>query len=175
MQSLREKLTAVNFLSVAMGQGVRYPAAQRSLKEIFMHWINRLLGKKEEPPRFEVPLMPEQSISIIGDIHGRDDLLSRMVELLDKEQLDHWVFVGDYVDRGPTSAEVLTRLMTPEGAGGQVICLMGNHEKMMLDFLDHPIERGRRWLRNGGDRTMESFGVLDATEKSSDDQLHAAP
>jgi serine/threonine protein phosphatase 1 len=85
----------------------------------------------------------------------------------------HLIFVGDYVDRGDNSAAVLTRLQALEAAGqGQVICLKGNHEAMLLDFLDQPEAKGRRWLKNGGLQTLASFGVRGS---GADFQaLHAA-
>jgi serine/threonine protein phosphatase 1 len=67
----------------------------------------------------------------------------------------HILFVGDYIDRGEESAGVIEMLMNMP----QATCLMGNHERMCLDFLDNPEERGGRWLRNGGLQTVASYGV----------------
>jgi len=101
--------------------------------------------------------MPDRPVAIVGDIHGRLDLLDAMlakIEIAAPEAM--LIFVGDYVDRGPDSCAVLARLraLVP-----QPICLRGNHEAMMLEFLDMPIERGGRWLRNGGVETLASFGI----------------
>lgn len=69
------------------------------------------------------------------------------------------VVLGDMIDRGLESAGVLAHLRDLEsGLPGNVACLMGNHERMMLDFLDDP-ERGARWLRAGGRATLGSFGL----------------
>ncbi len=135
------------------------------------------------------PLAPEpdRPLYLIGDVHGRADLLQRLFDLIDADQaaagLQHplAVFLGDYIDRGPDSRRVLQSLQAmqrhlgadPE-AEGEMLCLMGNHERMMLDFLDSPVEIGPRWLRNGGVQTLESFGLDGVTEDAHPDVLEAA-
>lgn len=108
-------------------------------------------------PRSEVPLV------IIGDIHGRFDLLRTLLARLQQNQnaqtLRH-IFVGDLIDRGSQSANVLdivraNVMLEPE----RFICLMGNHERMMLDFLKDPEARGQRWFNAGGIETLVSFGI----------------
>ncbi len=111
------------------------------------------------------PPQPASHVYAVGDIHGCADLVEPMLEALDAD-IDardaddaHLVFLGDYIDRGPDSARVLKILRKLEALyPGRVICLMGNHERMMLDFLDTP-KKGLRWLRNGGHTTMGSFGL----------------
>ena len=107
------------------------------------------------------PIAPEQPFVAIGDIHGRADLLLQIDRLIEA-RFPNWpvVFLGDYVDRGDRSREVLELLMSvsPEGTP-PVTALMGNHEQMMLDFLDDPATAGPRWLRNGGLQTLASFGI----------------
>jgi serine/threonine protein phosphatase 1 len=107
-----------------------------------------------DPPRSEGPLCA------IGDIHGRSDLLARALEAASGQV----ICVGDYVDRGADSAGVLRML-----AGRKdVICLMGNHEEMMLDFLDDPARAGPRWLHFGGVETLASFGIRAPGKPGSD-------
>jgi len=97
-------------------------------------------------------ISPERELVVIGDIHGRMDLLCRALEQAKGAQV---VCVGDYVDRGPESAGVLRLLQEcPE-----VLCLHGNHEDMLLRFLDDPTDRNARWFKHGGDTTLESFGI----------------
>jgi serine/threonine protein phosphatase 1 len=115
---------------------------------------------------FEAPSTP-RAFAAIGDIHGRADLLEKLLAQLDPGLV---VCVGDYVDRGDQSAEVLRLLR----ARPDIICLKGNHEEMLLDFLARPETHGRRWLRNGGLQTLASFGVAGLTETSRDDHLLAA-
>ena len=109
---------------------------------------------------------PERATYIIGDIHGRNDLLELLLGLVDAHiggsgsTEPSLVFVGDYVDHGPESAETLARLRELTRDFPQnVTCLMGNHERMLLDFLDDPVTRGPRWLRAGGAATLHSFRV----------------
>lgn len=97
------------------------------------------------------PPDPGGPIGIVGDIHGCDDLLGRLLSRLDGQI----VCVGDYIDRGERSAAVLDRLI----ARPDIVCLRGNHEDMLLGFLDDPEGRGPRWLRYGGLQTLASFGV----------------
>ena len=97
-------------------------------------------------------ISPERELVVIGDIHGRMDLLCRALEQAQGAQV---VCVGDYVDRGPESAGVLRLLQEcPE-----VLCLGGNHEDMLLRFLDNPNDHNAGWLKHGGDTTLESFGL----------------
>jgi serine/threonine protein phosphatase 1 len=109
---------------------------------------------------------PDQQTYVIGDIHGRADLLEQMLELIDAHiggtlaTNPKLVFVGDYIDLGPDSLAVLERVRElHESFPENVVCLMGNHERMLLDFLDDPATRGPRWLRAGAAETLRSFGV----------------
>ncbi len=113
---------------------------------------------------------PRQPVAVVGDIHGRADLLERMLELLRREAPDALpLFAGDHVDRGPDSRAVLERLR----ALPRALCLRGNHEAMMLDFLDAPAEAGGRWLRNGGLATLESFGIALSAQPSHEALMRA--
>src|SRR5262249_9111131 len=100
----------------------------------------------------------------IGDIHGRSDLLDRVHALINADLQEdpvpsaHVVYLGDYIDRGPDSYGVLERL-----AGGQfsrqATLLSGNHEQMLLQFLEDE-SAGFAWQRLGGLETMLSYGVI---------------
>lgn len=115
-----------------------------------------------DPPR------PETTFSVIGDVHGRIDLLERLVpKLPDTKTI---ICVGDLIDRGEHSAEVLRFVRDHP----RMKSIMGNHEAMLLDFLKDPQNRGRRWLRYGGLQTLASFGVADVTETSGGAALLAA-
>ncbi len=69
------------------------------------------------------------------------------------------VLIGDVVDRGPQSAEVLTMLYGLQRQNSRVIVLLGNHEEAMLQALDGDPDALRRWLAVGGDATLASFGI----------------
>ena len=107
----------------------------------------------------EGPLAPAGPMQVVGDVHGRLDLLRLILDARDPDL--PLICVGDYIDRGEQSAGVLRLL-----AEGPHVCLMGNHEAMMLDFLDAPEAAGQRWLRNGGLQTLASFGVAGVTVTS---------
>lgn len=117
----------------------------------------RTLARGRRPPA-DAP-RPEMPFLAVGDIHGRADLLAELQARM-AAGYARWpvVFLGDYVDRGPDSRRVLDLLMAQTAAGGAT-CLMGNHERMMLDFLHDPAGCGRLWLHNGGAATVASFDV----------------
>ncbi len=102
-------------------------------------------------------------VCVIGDLHGRLDLLERMLDTItDRPNATEarLVFVGDMIDRGPNSAGVLRCLHRLSVQAPQTfICLMGNHERMMLDFLDDPLRNGPKWIAAGGAETLTSFGL----------------
>lgn len=125
---------------------------------------------------FDTPLAPTSAFVAIGDVHGRDDLLVQLLERIrTKAPGMPIVLVGDYVDRGPDSAGVLTRVRKLSLDDREnVVALKGNHEAMMLDFIDFPAKSGRGWMVNGGDRTLESFGIPAPGDAPSDDALIAA-
>ena len=124
---------------------------------------------------------PDRPLFVVGDLHGCHDLMLRAMEQIDGESArlgadaSGVVFLGDYVDRGEQSRQVLEELMAVQAAlPDQVTCLTGNHEKMLLDFLDRPAERGRRFLRYGGLQTLASFGVGGVSERASPAQIETA-
>lgn len=107
-----------------------------------------------------------ERIYAIGDIHGRYDLLQLLIERIGEHSRAlppvralYIVLIGDLVDRGPQSAEVLAMLYDLQRRNGDVIVLLGNHEEAMLQALDGDIDALRRWLKVGGDTTLASFGV----------------
>ena len=111
------------------------------------------------------PPQPKDTFVAVGDLHGCSDLLNMLGLMIEKQYFGYpVVFLGDYVDRGENTRRVLDLLMrsSPDGPH-PVTCLMGNHEKMLLDFLDDPARAARPWLRNGGLQTLASFGVAPAS------------
>ena len=103
----------------------------------------------------------------VGDIHGALHKLESLVARC----RDHaggrptrFVFLGDYIDRGPQSAGVIRCLMTLETQmPGDVIALMGNHEEMLLSIIDGAVAV-EDWLPQGGSQTLESYGVEDVRD-----------
>lgn len=141
--------------------------------KLFGKFLGRSEAEAEAPPKpMATGPISEQPLFVIGDLHGEMDLLEKMLEEIDgvigaaKLANPLLVFVGDLVDRGPNSAAVLTRLkeMTTEFPEN-VVSLLGNHEQMLLDFIDAPVARHARWMRSGGVETCKSFGLEMPLEK----------
>jgi serine/threonine protein phosphatase 1 len=103
----------------------------------------------------------------IADLHGRFDLLSvALAHLAENETPGHVVFLGDYVDRGPESRQIIERLMAGPPEGWRWTVLRGNHEHLMVyGCIGHHIDR-RLWMINGGGATLISYG--HATEGDVD-------
>jgi serine/threonine protein phosphatase 1 len=107
---------------------------------------------------------------IVGDIHGRCAQLLNLLDMLPRDpQTDTLVFLGDLVDRGadaPGCVDHIVKLSreNPE----RVICLRGNHEQMLLDFLDG---LSTIWLTpvTGGERTFEQYTGLPVRVRSEAD------
>lgn len=110
------------------------------------------------------PPSPDMPFVAIGDIHGRADLLTRLLPGLPDLPI---VCVGDYVDRGEQSAEVLRFLQSRP----DITCLSGNHEDMMLGFIDAPEREGGRWLLHGGLQTIASFGLAGISPSARGEDL----
>jgi len=101
----------------------------------------------------------------VGDIHGRLDLLLEMERLIAADIAAFRpvqpaiCYLGDYIDRGPSSAQVIDHLARPRTDGVHRIFLKGNHEDRMLDFLVDPIRHGPGWAKFGGRDALESYGL----------------
>lgn len=119
--------------------------------------LSGLLKRLRHTPPWPDPA-PAAPITVIGDIHGRLDLLTKALAAPRHKT----ILVGDYIDRGEDSAGVLRTLMTCD----DLICLIGNHEEMLLNFLGDPARHGAQWLRYGGLQTLASFGITGARETS---------
>lgn len=110
------------------------------------------------------PAIPAgQRIYCIGDIHGRDDLLAQLHAQILEDAADFdgqrfTVYLGDYIDRGPASCQVIDRLLDQPLAGFEAIYLLGNHEQALLDFLQDPRAMAA-WMNWGGKQTLASYGV----------------
>jgi calcineurin-like phosphoesterase family protein len=111
----------------------------------------------------------------VGDIHGEVDLLDRLIEeirLDARGSLDtnnKLVFVGDYIDRGPSSFEVIERVMAGFD-GFETVCIRGNHEQAMLELCrKHNKTMGKDWLTKafGGMKTLKSYGIKPRSVRSA--------
>jgi serine/threonine protein phosphatase 1 len=101
----------------------------------------------------------------IGDVHGCDELLAEAhakiaADLAARPVADHRIIhIGDYGDRGRDTAAVIERLADLTLSDPHVLCLRGNHDDMLLDFLADPDGKGASFLANGGEATLVSYGV----------------
>ncbi len=100
-------------------------------------------------------------IIAIGDIHGCLYSLQRLLEKLELQKTDQLVFLGDYIDRGKHSKAVIDYLLKLRERHHSFY-LMGNHERMFLDFLD--TGDPSLWLQNGGTAMLESYGSKDGRD-----------
>lgn len=118
-------------------------------------------------------LPPGQRVYAVGDVHGCIDQLTALHQAIAEDLAARpvadalLVHLGDYVDRGPDSAAVVTLLAAgPPVPGLPTINLMGNHEFMMLDALVSGEEPSAElWLSNGGADTLYSWGVPRTTKQ----------
>ncbi|MCP1548222.1 MULTISPECIES: metallophosphoesterase family protein [Methylorubrum] len=116
----------------------------------------------------------------IGDIHGCADLLDRLLERIEAHAggcARKLVFLGDYIDRGPDSARVIETLRRLQWREPEdVVCLMGNHEEMLLKSLREPGALDH-WVYNGGAETLTSFDVSGPEELPGEmlDWIEALP
>ncbi len=109
--------------------------------------------------------LPEgDRVYAVGDIHGRLDLLDPLLSSIASDIAAHpgeqaeLIFLGDFIDRGPESKAVIDRLAAGD-LPAPATFLMGNHEEMLLSFLERP-EDASQWLLNGGEETLRSYGMV---------------
>jgi serine/threonine protein phosphatase 1 len=109
----------------------------------------------------------------VGDVHGRLDLLQAMDALIaddiaaTRPERPTICYLGDYVDRGPHSAEVVSHLAASRAAdpaGPIRVFLKGNHEDRMLDFFAAPERHGPPWMEHGGIEALASYGLTTGRE-----------
>ena len=118
-----------------------------------------------DPPETLPATAPDERIYAIGDVHGRLDLLNQLMVLLERdarsrgERATRLVFLGDLIDRGPSSRQVLEVARRAQQESDQVVVLLGNHEDLLLESAYGNGAAQQAWLQNGGDFTLRSFGI----------------
>jgi len=124
-----------------------------------------LFGASRRPVRSRAGVPPGTRVYAIGDVHGRLDLLTAMLDRIDADDARRGpadttiVLLGDLVDRGPQSAQVIDHVVERDWRGRSLKILQGNHEEVMLLALSGDLEAMRFWTRIGGGETMASYGV----------------
>lgn len=120
----------------------------------------------------------------IGDVHGRLDLLTILLERIEEDDGSrapadtHLIMLGDLIDRGPDSAGVVEMLRSAAPSFAQLHPIMGNHEEMLLRMIDAPSgEEMAQFIRYGGYETLASYGapetMLEIPERYPADALTA--
>jgi serine/threonine protein phosphatase 1 len=122
-------------------------------------------------------ISPGLAVYAVGDIHGRLDLLEDLLRRIETDAERHpgdseraLIFLGDYIDRGPSSRGVVDRLLEDPLPGISTVRLMGNHEEALLSFIDGASD-GLDWLTFGGLETLLSYGVPLRTIPSTGQQV----
>ncbi len=116
----------------------------------------------------------------IGDVHGRADLLEALLTFIEKENQagasDHRiVFLGDLIDRGPQSCEVMSLAVDVLRRLPSSRLILGNHEEFLLYFLDLPEKREivfDHWMRNGGIQCATSYGLDVSRQYKNIEEAH---
>ena len=117
------------------------------------------------PPAAGPRLPAGYRLYAIGDVHGRDDLLAELLARIDEDSTQRCpvkrilLFLGDLIDRGPASREVVERLRTLRPAGTRLVFLAGNHEEVLLRILDGNAALIQDWLKFGGAECLISYGA----------------
>jgi serine/threonine protein phosphatase 1 len=134
-----------------------------------LHGAEPMWRAAREPRWRSLP--PGERVYAVGDIHGRADLLEEMLALIaahaarSPSRSVTMIWLGDYVDRGPSSRAVIDLLIGSAGEPHRSVFLMGNHEEAMLRFLVDP-GAGRQWFSFGGLQTLGSYGVAVADSRA---------
>lgn len=132
------------------------------------------LSQKRRRPRVSKSVR----IYAIGDVHGRVDLLDQALERIDADLAKNpipfgiEVFLGDYIDRGPHSRQVLDRLVARNGTH-RTVFLKGNHETFLTGFMRDPTILGD-WQRLGGLETLMSYGITPPINADPTAQIQLA-
>jgi len=130
------------------------------------------LGGARPAPRVDADIR----VYAIGDIHGRLDLLHALLGKITADcaanpaACHKLIFLGDYVDRGNQSYELLDLLSKGPIDGFATTYLRGNHEDFLLRFLDDT-SHGSRWLYHGGANTLISYGIPASPQETDPDRL----
>ena len=121
-----------------------------------------------------------QRAYVVGDVHGRLDLLEELLDEIHRDLARRpaakvlLVFLGDLIDRGPSSAQVVERLRTYRREGVRPIFLLGNHEEVMLRILNGEAEHVAGWLRFGGAECLKSYGADPSAIAAAADEVALA-
>ncbi len=145
-----------------------------------MQFLRKFFAATVSQPVPAYRLSDDELVYAVGDIHGRVDLLEQLLDIIAADRKARWnvenctlVFLGDYVDRGFHSKDVIDKLIGLKPDWADVVCLKGNHELMMLDFMSSPAAN-ESWLKHGGLATLASYGIALQQDGQGKPDLKAA-
>lgn len=153
--------------------GICVPVGLVSAVALYANWVHFMFWKRKSKPappaRGEFAVPDGRRVYAIGDVHGRDDLFAELIGLIraDNAERDNaevtLVLLGDLVDRGPQSAEVVERAIRLKDEFPDTRLLIGNHEECFLAALTGDVSRLRYFMRIGGDATVQSYWKGDVS------------
>lgn len=140
--------------------------------------FKKLFSRSAEAESRDYAAPDDTVVYAIGDIHGRIDLLEALEDKIVRDAAGRpesrrvIVYLGDYVDRGYQSREVLDHLLADGPEGFERVFLRGNHEEFLVGFLEDSAG-ARSWLSNGGVETLMSYGVEVSMSEADAPRLQA--
>lgn len=139
--------------------------------------LERIWGKAKRLTVASARVPAGDRIYAIGDIHGRVDLLRRLHDMIERDAQTAApgtrktiIYLGDYVDRGFNSRELIDFLLDHPLPGFAPVYLRGNHDEYFAKFIE-TAEEGGPWLKYGGDATVYSYGVRIAEDVPPEQRL----
>lgn len=142
-----------------------------------LRWTRFRAPAGTPPPAAATP--PGTVVYAIGDLHGRADLLATMQRgiVLDAQRRRARrrvvVYLGDYISRGPDSCGVLEQVIAWRPDGFEIVALKGNHEQLLLRYVDGELMIGRHWLGYGAPQALAAYGVALPRDAVADDEVLA--
>jgi len=135
-----------------------------------------MLGFLRSRRTVQVPRLPDGvRVYAFGDVHGCADLLKKMFTVIDADVARSpvprpiEVYLGDYIDRGPSSRQTLD-LLIERGLSREAVFLKGNHEAFCLQVLSDPAKL-QDWRQFGGLQTLMSYGIQPPLNPNADEQI----
>jgi serine/threonine protein phosphatase 1 len=136
--------------------------------------IARLFRRRsvEQAPAGQIS--PGERIYAIGDIHGRADLLDMLLERIREDDATRGnattriIFLGDLIDRGPSSSQVIERAIALQKSSPECSFLLGNHEEVFLKSMAGDLKALSLFCRIGGRETVLSYDVTEQEYEAQD-------
>ncbi|HOY78080.1 MAG TPA: metallophosphoesterase family protein [Hyphomonadaceae bacterium] len=161
---------------IAQAVGDWLAALGSRIARVFSRKENEAVTKQVIIPGPPALVPPGRRVYAVGDVHGRADLLARLLDSINEDTAAGGfdgkpvlIFLGDYIDRGFQSKDVIDILLSEKMSSFETYFLKGNHEAAMLQFLHDPTI-GPRWAEFGGVETLVSYGIRPPRMRTSTDE-----